>query len=778
MHEEVDAGPSPRTRPRPLPAERSWQRYRTSVPALPARFASRRALIDRIRSGEPRLVLVDAPAGSGKTCLLAEWAAIERRPVVWVSLDAADGERSLVDVVVREIERVVPGAAEAPRPVDGPAGAASREVADGLGPASAPAAETTRDVARRLAARLAEQDAGLVLFVDRADAIASPAERETLERLADTITAGTTVVLAGRERLDDPSADAGAHPARRVRASDLRLGAGEATGLLALLGVDASAEAVARIVDRCEGWIAGLRLCAQAIADGADADTITGRERFVAEYLREQCLDGLPEATRVFLRRVSVLDELTGDLCDAVVGRPGSALLLDELATRPLLLEPVGDGGSFRLHPLMRDCLAGELEHAEPQLSGALRRAAAAWFIGQGRDDEAVDHLLGAGAHARAAALLAPSAHREYRSGDATRLGDRLRRIPPSTLARFPELVAIAAWIALENGEIERAAVLRRELDERFEGAETETGADEAARERIGLRAMLDASLEAAHASFRAPLDASQAVSALDHARLAVRVLPAASVWRPYAECVLGAVLRALGDEDEATAWLERAVADAEAIGDVRSLMRARSRLAFTAVRRGRWAVAEAHAREIARHVESSGLADDPVAVIAFALEARVRAHRHERKRALAALDRADRLLRRGGGGLSLTSIEVRLQTAFARLDLGDRERAAVELAAIDATLRRTSAREELVQEIELLRARLAAPGGESPLTPAERRVLGLLPSQRTLAQIADELGVSRNTVSSQVRSIYRKLDASTRSAAVERARHDGILER
>jgi LuxR family maltose regulon positive regulatory protein len=316
-----------------------------------AELVARPRLVARLRDpARPRVVLVAAPAGYGKTTLLSEWELHDPRPFAWLTLEVADND---------------------------PARIANR---------------VTQALAR------VHADSPFVLVIDDAHVAQSAASLEVLRNLVFAIPAGSRLAIASRTRPDLPLGRLRANRSlAELGAADLAMDAADAAALLAAEGLDLPTRAVDALVRRTEGWPAAIYLA--ALSPGDDSA--------IAEYVREEVLASLEPSVVDFLMRTCVLDRLTGVVCDALLGRDSSARMLEELARRTLLVvarDPKGE--TYRCHPLLREILVAELRRREPYAEPALRERAMEWYAAHGDGGRAIDQAIEAGATARAGELL------------------------------------------------------------------------------------------------------------------------------------------------------------------------------------------------------------------------------------------------------------------------------------------------------------------------------------------------------------------------------------
>jgi LuxR family transcriptional regulator, maltose regulon positive regulatory protein len=399
-----------------------------------------------------RLILVCAPAGFGKTALLAHWARSGDRPVAWLSLDAADNDPARFwRHAVAALDRVRPGIGERAAPLVGPPTPRSF---DGLVTA----------LINELAAWPGEDEVLLVL--DDYHLIDAEQVHAPLEFLVEHLPPGLHLVLAGRADPPLPLARlrAGLLLAE-LRAAELRFTAGEAESLLgASIGADLDAAAVAALTSRTEGWAVGLQLAALSLRGQGDpagfVAAFSGSHRYVLDYLAEEVLDRQSEQVRTFLLETSVLERLSGPLCDAVTGRAGGQAMLEQVEQAGLFLAPLDEvRGWWRYHHLFADLLHARLQAERPGQIPALHRAAAAWCEEHGLADDAVHHVVAAGDAARAARLIERHADDLMLRGEDATLQRWLAALPAELVRSRPRLCAAQAWKALLAADVEAAEV-------------------------------------------------------------------------------------------------------------------------------------------------------------------------------------------------------------------------------------------------------------------------------------------------------------------------------
>jgi LuxR family transcriptional regulator, maltose regulon positive regulatory protein len=425
------------------------------VPGTRPGFVPRPRLADRLEEGlDRKLVLVSAPAGSGKTALLADWARHNRRLVAWLSLDPGDNDPARFwRHAAAALERVSPGIAERVAPLLGP-----------------PAPRSFRGVVtviiNEIAARPAEEE--ILLFLDDYNLIGSQRVHESLAFLIEHLPPGLHLMLASRA---DPPLGlarlrAGAQLAE-LRAADLRFTAGEAAALLQqAAGEDLPDTAIAALTSRTEGWAAGLQLAGLSLRGRSDIPgfvaAFDGSHRYVLDYLTGEVLDRQSAETRAFLLETSVLDRLSGALCDAVTGRRDGQVMLEEIERANLFLVPLDDvRGWWRYHHLFADLLRERLDRERPGHAPRLRRAASIWCEEHGLADEAVGYALASDDPGLAAQLI--ERHFDaffYVRAEGPLVQRWMAGLPASLVAARPRLLLIQAAIALLSGRMDEVEAL------------------------------------------------------------------------------------------------------------------------------------------------------------------------------------------------------------------------------------------------------------------------------------------------------------------------------
>ena len=712
------------------------------------KLVERRALMAALSGTAEPLVLLCAPAGTGKTTTLALWAAADARPVVWLQLEKADDDPV---VLLLQLARALSGAVAIDPAVE------------------AALALPIPPVRERVLPLLEEALAAaspFLLVLDDAHLLAGRKCWEALGFVLRALPPGAQLALG--MRTEPPLALGRMTAAGEVaefRAADLAFDRGEAEQLLRTHACGPIDDATLdTLFEATEGWAAGLRLACRASCDAQPGQWLAwvrGDRREIATYLTAEVVDCQPPQMQEFLLRVSVLRELTPALCRCVSGRDDAGVLLEEAARDELFIVPSGAAGNrYRFHHLFAEVLGEELERRRPGEAADLHREAAAWYARHEDPDATVHHLLMAGDVAAAGDVVAASWLRVWTRGQVETVRRWLESFSDQQIMAHRALTLTAGWVytALDAGELGarwgRAACTTPMPDE-----PSPDGA---------------ASLRSSQALLRATIAPDGVRVMREDAELAAGLEKSVdSSWYADAQVALG-VARWLSGSGRRARHPLTVGAGAGSVHNPAAELAALGYLALIAIGEADWEAAEEH-------------------------EARARARLAElgfgtNRRCLPMLlARAELLARDPQADLGDAEADVRrilehmvphpwmallahVVLGEVTLERGDERKAEAHVAAADAVLRRYPDAGILRRRLEQLHGALDAARLAEPLTGAERRVLELLPTHLTEAQMAEQLFVTRNTVKTHVKSVYRKLEVASRADAVRRARDTGLL--
>ena len=432
------------------------------IPSPPPGLVPRQRLLARLAqgmAGQGRLTLIAAPAGAGKSTLLSAWIPMESRPTAWVTLDSGDRDpRRFLAYVMAALQTV-------------PTAAADGFGAHTLAKLNAPQPLPLESILVALVNEIAAMPDPFLLVLDDYHTLDTAEVDSVLAFLLDNQPPTMHLVISSREDPNLPLARLRAQgKLTEIRAADLRFSLEEtALFLNDFMHLDLSPGEINALERRTEGWAAGLQMAAIALQATPDAqhdrhafiDAFTGSHRFVLDYLLEEVLQRQPPSLRHFLLCTSILDQLTGPLCDAVLGEDGSGngrQRLQTLESSNLFLVALDNRRQwYRYHHLFADVLQAHL-HNQPSLDVAeLHRRASAWFAAHDAPSAAIRHSLAAADFSRAAELISaawPEMDRSFQSSAWLTWADQL---PDALVQDDPHLSAQYAWALIDNGKLDAA---------------------------------------------------------------------------------------------------------------------------------------------------------------------------------------------------------------------------------------------------------------------------------------------------------------------------------
>ena len=713
----------------------------------------RERLVDLLRTGSGKaLSLVACPAGYGKTTLLAAWREAEatRKPVAWLTLDGDDNDPAVLwSYVIEALGRVCPA-------ISLPAS-----------PQLAGAASIVHLVLPRLVNEL-DALGEVTLILDDFHRLAGGAARESLAWFIDHAPPTFQLVLSTRTEPDLALAGLRAHgELLELRADDLRFTSGEADAFLnGRLALGLTAEEVDALVERMEGWPAGLYLTALSMRRTADRHGLVtelgASSRHLIDFLETEVLQAHDPPMQALMLRSSILGQLSGPVCDAVLEQEHSAPMLSALSHSNLFLISLDDEGRwYRFHPLFARLLRVELERREPGTAPALHRRAYAWHRDHGSTGEAIAHAIAAGAHAEAAELIEAS------------------WVSYASSCRYDTVLAWISQLPAEMQSGNAGLLLVRAWMLSLSGRRVEAGRVIAAAERLGgpgAGALPDgfSSAEASVMMLRAVFPWGDVGAHLRNGQAVAELEGPGSPWRPVACWAVGLGWYFRGEPGEADRWFAESAALAPASG---RWLAGASSLAYRSLIAG----------ELGRPGEQRMLAEGAADL--------VREHSIEKANGVVPLALGVSLAARGrpeqaqpliecGAGF-LRSRGQPTEVAMALLHQGSVLRALGERERSQAAITEAASIIGSCPDPGILTRRLGACGrspradtgsGDGSLTQRERRVLQLLISDLSERDIGQELYVSHNTIHSHVRSIYRKLGVSSRADALQQTRELRLL--
>lgn len=513
------------------------------IPRLPEKLVSRPRLLAELDRGfNERLILVIAPAGYGKTTLVAEWLSWRRPPVAWLSLDEDDNNparfwRHLAAALEPHCTGLFRAVAES-MAVAGP-GSTAAVAAGFVGGAGTCAGPT-------------------VLALDDCHLITDPRLHVALDFLMHYLPDNLRLFLLGRTRPPLRLARLKAQ-GRLVEIDRLKLKFTLAETAQFCHRHDLALEVLQleELESRTEGWAAALQLTALArrdqAASGWDPDpsshgpaaSLSGQSD-IAAYLAEEVLAAQSAGIREFLLHTSLLEHLSGPLCDAVSGRADSAQVLEQLYHRGLFivaLDRDGEGPRYRYHHLFADFLREQLQLADPGLVSILHRRAGAWYAAQGQNQEAIEHFFKGESYREVTTLLKEVALPMLNLGETAVLLSWWRRLPPALHYTDPHLTVIMARVHQMAGRPDEAAAYLDNLEDSLADAGGAPPQDNESRRLQG---------EITYVRAAVAMQRRQFDAAADYAVEAARLLPGPSAFVPAGQndgraYLLGSILAAFG---------------------------------------------------------------------------------------------------------------------------------------------------------------------------------------------------------------------------------------
>lgn len=725
---------------------------KTYLPHASGPLVARERLFERITLGvenAARLILVCAPAGFGKSTLVAAWAGTQAIPMAWLSLDEQDAiPERFFTYLIAAIQRIHPHfAADLFEQIQ--TGAANGR--DALLPA--------------LVNALGEIPAPLLVTLDDYHAINNPAIHDSLAFLLDHAPPGVTFLLATRVV---PPLSLPRLRARRqlvdIRLQDLRFSTSEIVQFFnELYALDLDFPEIATLEARTEGWPAGLQLAMLALpAESAQRhefiQQFSGSQEYIADYLLEEVLNRQPAALTTFLLRIAILDRFCAPLCQALTGDAESETILQDLFARNAFLIPLdSERRWFRYHHLFADLLHARLQRTHADLLPELHRKACAWFEANGYIQEAMSHALAGRDFLTVERLVNENWTAMLHQGPITvtlrwlsalpRMAtqpnlmpevvqatlDWLAALPARTFDGYPALHTAYAWALFLGGRLDEADAHGQRAEQALAhmlsaGHMQETDGDyrEANAEIRVLRVFLS------HA--RGELD-----SALEQAHHAGPfVQRASSLLQGSLQVILGRVYQELNQPEQAVKAYREGIPLVWQSGNTIGVLSAYAGLASLYRSQSNVSLTEQTFHEALQLMDDNQLRHIPAAGVVY-------------------LERAVWLIEQN-----------RLAEAFSALDLA-------------AEVARHSGLRDFQAQCDALRARLTtAPSDQSaliePLTARELEVLALLADGCSNNEIAQQLVISLATAKKHASSILAKLDAANRTQAIARARQIGLL--
>ena len=730
--------------------------HKLNRPPTRADWVERDRLLELFdRAVERPLTLVAAPAGFGKTTLATQWLASNRAAPVaaWVSLDSRDNDPvRLWTNIAMALER-----------------AGCRTDHSVAAFMAAHGGEVIAEVLPRLLASIADMDEDLVILLDDFHFLRDVDCHAQVEFLVENLPQQAHLVVLTR-------ADPGLRIAwlratgrlSEIRAADLAFTVEETSSLLAVEQVRLSSGSVRDLVQRTEGWAAGLYLATLSMAGRSDPDEfvreVSEGNRFIGDYLTEEVLAGLSDEVRQFIRTMSILDRFSAPLADFMTGSSTSAALLDELERGNLFLIPCDEKRRwFRFHHLFASAARSDLELEEPERVPGLHAAAARWFRDSGHIDEAVMHSLASGSISEAAQLVQANWLRYVGAGRTVTVVGWLDSLGSAAIASDPAVRVTAAWMAAFSGN---QAALNDHLTALAQVEELGPLPD-------GTR-----SVESAIAMIQGLFGYDGPIAMTKGAQRALELeTDGRSPFYSIAHVSRGHAAYVAGDLDLAATLLAKASSNGAAPPIIRML--ALACLSLSEGERGRHELSCELAEEALQIIDAVGLRGTPQAAMAYSALGLAQAAGGDITTAATTIEHG-LAVRRMNPAQGPWVFHHLLAGAQVALRVGDRgaamqlaEEASSRLDCYPEGMERMRERLRLVQEaIDATASSAATAQHGELLTERETQILRLLQSSLSLSEIAAELFISPNTVKTHAKAVYRKLGVTSRDEAVQIGRH------
>jgi len=708
----------------------------------------RQALVDQLcAGGDARLVTVTAPAGYGKTTLLAQWVKQDTRCSAWLGIDQSDNDPM---VLLDGIRIAMVKAGIAPDRERALAGITSRNAfPDGV----------TRVV------RNAGTSMEGLLILDRAELLQNSESLAIVRELVEQLPENVVLAVASRIDVGLPSADLRARGALvELSGDDLAFSRDEVDDVCRKASIAITAEDIDELLTRTEGWPIAVSLKVLDVQHDGPPNGglhVCGDDEALACYLQETVLEQLSPTQIPFLTRTSILESLSGDLCSFVLDDPKALNVLESLASSTRLIAPLDQHRTwYRCHRLLREHLAADLHRREPDLESELHARAATWYQAHGNADRAISHAMTAGDEDLVSRFVLASARQRFVAGEIDTVTGWLEWFGDDDRAvRHPEIAPMAVLAYCNIGEPGRA----RHWMAVAEATAAELGA---------LRPIFDLA--------RAIMCPRSIDQMLADAIAAQEGLTAASEW--YAAATAMAAIAAFwkGEVDDADALFARAAEAGDRYDAAPASALAYAIRSEIANDRGDRSVAEALAERALRLVREHRLERIAASVLPFVAAARGATRRGDPAGAARLLAQATALRPALSVATPVVSVHTLLAMAEAEAERANIGGARQVLREASDIVHQCGSLGPLEVRLNEMKERIATTplgdAGVATLTNAELRLLPLLATHLSFPEIGERLYVSRHTIKSQAMSIYRKLGASSRSEAVHVARQRYLL--
>jgi len=733
----------------------------SSAPAFHHRLVSRPRLVRQLLDEQQApTAMVCAPAGYGKTTLLAEWVERDERPCSWIMLTERHRHPAvLAEAIMLALDEL---------------DSVGSDVLEEFRHARVRLVEPSPELMAALVATVSSFGtvrAPAILVLDDAHVPRSRAAQRVLSAVASAMPASSKLALASRIeprfRLGRRRAE---HALLELGVRELAMTAYEAYRLLRGAGVPVDRDAVQQLTSKTEGWPAALYLAALSLRPRPDVEQaaaeFAGANRAISEYVRQELLSLLTKEQRAFLRRSSILDQLSARLCDEVLERSDSATFLEELAFHQRVLLPLDASGKwYRCHTLVREVLRAELQTREGDSADVLSDRASCWFEQNGDIDRAIGHAVASAQTKRGGELLWLHAQTYLMGGRDPRVRRWLSGFGEAQVADSPQLALCAAFNELLSANVAAA--------ERWAAAASSAIAAQPAE--------VGQALQGGVALVKAAIGRDGVERMARNASQAASLIGPHGPLRPCCLLVQGVADHLSGERERAREMLEAGARLSATLMPVVELL-CHAQVAMMDAEAGDWERAADRSAAARGLVASHSLDQEPLSALSFCVSAWISGRRGRGDEAKRDLAQAVQLLDHFSGFMPWYEVEARVLVARAAIRLADSAAARASLSRASRVTRRMADASEFHTWLDDAWAEIdehsaSALSGAASLTIAELRILRFLPSHLSFREIGERLHVSTNTVKTQAHAVYGKLGAGSRTEAVANASALGLIE-
>jgi len=583
------------------------------IPENRPELVSRSHLVDQLNNGLHRkLTLISAPAGFGKTTVVTNWLhsqqGDEEPPFLigWLSLDEDDKDPvRFLTYLITALNRI-PG-------LETEIGFGALQMAQASQP---PPPQTILIAVINEIAMISNKINKIVLVIDDYHLIDSQPVHDALIFLLENLPPQLHLVITTRE---DPPLQISRLRTRgqlnEFRAVHLRFSTAEIDEFLnQIMGLGLSTQDIATLEKRTEGWVAGLQLAAISMQGRTDISnfiqSFTGNHHFVIDYLVEEVLKHQPEHIREFLLQTSILDRLTGPLCDAITSQENGHATLEALERGNLFIIPLDSERQwYRYHHLFADLLRQRLNQTQPEKALSLHSSASKWYEQQGLNGEAIEHALQSENYEQATQMINEHIEEMWRQGKLGMLLRWFEKLPEEYINNSPNLCIYFAWNLFTKGDQEKAEHILQFIEKKLD-VHSDFPPEKPLEKRKTSAQLFEKIVRGRVAAIRAVMATyrSDASESMRFARLAQELLPADDLnWRSPVAMALADAYVFMGDYDRAHQARFESIKLCEIAGNTYIYLIDRTKFILVLKARGELMQAKAHCQELIEYAIDNG---------------------------------------------------------------------------------------------------------------------------------------------------------------------------